>query len=106
MAAPENPFVFGEVIDDAKFVDRTDQLDQLVRDLADGQKVSSVATTRRIGAALLQHGDLPIGRLGGDQPGCSHTGLLPDQHQELHRGFRPGLAQGKCPRFVATLSQG
>jgi len=30
---PENPFVFGEIIDDARFVDRTDELDQLVRDL-------------------------------------------------------------------------
>jgi len=32
---PENPFVFGEIIDDARFVDRTDELDQLVRDLAE-----------------------------------------------------------------------
>jgi hypothetical protein len=30
---------FGEIIDDANFVNRTDELNQLVRDLADGQKV-------------------------------------------------------------------
>jgi hypothetical protein len=39
MASQENPFVFGEIIDDANFVNRTDELSQLVRDLADGQKV-------------------------------------------------------------------
>ena len=39
MASQENPFVFGEIIDDANFVDRTDELNNLVRDLADGQKV-------------------------------------------------------------------
>jgi hypothetical protein len=40
MAFQENPFVFGEIIDDANFVNRIDELNQLVRDLADGQKVS------------------------------------------------------------------
>lgn len=39
MPIPENPFVFGEIIDEPGFVDRTSELDQLVRDLADGQKV-------------------------------------------------------------------
>ena len=39
MPSQENPFVFGEIIDDANFVNRTDELNQLVRDLADGQKV-------------------------------------------------------------------
>jgi hypothetical protein len=52
MAAPENPFVFGEIIDDAKFVDRTDELDQLVRDLADGQKVF-LLSPRRFGKSSL-----------------------------------------------------
>jgi hypothetical protein len=40
MAHQENPFVFGEIIDVANFVNRTDELNQLVRDLADGQKYS------------------------------------------------------------------
>src|SRR5213594_398243 len=38
MASSENPFVFGEIIDDVNSVNRTDELSQLVRDLADGQK--------------------------------------------------------------------
>ena len=52
MTAPENPFVFGEIIDDAKFVDRADELDQLVRDLADGQKVF-LLSPRRFGKSSL-----------------------------------------------------
>jgi hypothetical protein len=31
MVNQENPFVFGEIIDDANFVDRTDELNGLVR---------------------------------------------------------------------------
>src|SRR6202022_4002 len=49
---PENPFVFGEIIDDARFVDRTEELSQLVRDLADGQKVF-LLSPRRFGKSSL-----------------------------------------------------
>jgi uncharacterized protein len=48
----ENPFVFGEIIDDATFVDRIDELDQLVRDLADGQKIF-LLSPRRFGKSSL-----------------------------------------------------
>ena len=49
---PENPFIFGEIIDDARFVDRTEELSQLVRDLADGQKVF-LLSPRRFGKSSL-----------------------------------------------------
>jgi uncharacterized protein len=49
---PENPFVFGEIIDDAGFVNRTEELRQLVRDLADGQKVF-LLSPRRFGKSSL-----------------------------------------------------
>jgi hypothetical protein len=52
MAPQENPFVFGEIIDDANFVNRTDELNQLVRDLADGQKVF-LLSPRRFGKSSL-----------------------------------------------------
>src|ERR1700689_4455308 len=52
MAPQENPFVFGEIIDDANFVDRTDELNQLVRDLGDGQKVF-LLSPRRFGKSSL-----------------------------------------------------
>jgi len=52
MAPQENPFVFGEIIDDANFVNRTDELTQLVRDLGDGQKVF-LLSPRRFGKSSL-----------------------------------------------------
>src|SRR5580704_12419398 len=52
MASRENPFVFGEIIDDANFVNRTDEFSQLVRDLADGQKVF-LLSPRRFGKSSL-----------------------------------------------------
>jgi uncharacterized protein len=52
MANLENPFVFGEIVDDIHFVDRTAELSQLVRDLADGQKVF-LLSPRRFGKSSL-----------------------------------------------------
>ena len=52
MTAPENPFVFGEMIDEPNFVNRTNELKQLVRDLADGQKVF-LLSPRRFGKSSL-----------------------------------------------------
>ena len=52
MKAHENPFIFGEIIDDENFVNRTTELRQLVRDLADGQKVF-LLSPRRFGKSSL-----------------------------------------------------
>lgn len=52
MAPQENPFVFGEIIDDRNFVNRTDELNQLIRDLGDGQKVF-LLSPRRFGKSSL-----------------------------------------------------
>jgi hypothetical protein len=52
MATPENPFIFGEIIDEPNFVDRTSELAELVRDLADGQKVF-LLSPRRFGKSSL-----------------------------------------------------
>ncbi len=52
MAQPENPFVFGEIVSEASFVDRTRELDTLVRDLGDGQKVF-LLSPRRFGKSSL-----------------------------------------------------
>jgi hypothetical protein len=59
MSQLENPFVFGEIIDEANFVDRSAELTQLVRDLADGQKVFLLSPRRfgkssLVGVALLR----------------------------------------------------
>ena len=47
-----NPFIFGEIIDDENFVNRKTELSQLVRDLADGQKVF-LLSPRRFGKSSL-----------------------------------------------------
>lgn len=52
MAYSENPFIFGEIIEEPNFVNRTAELDQLVRDLADGQKVF-LLSPRRFGKSSL-----------------------------------------------------
>ncbi|HEY6290713.1 MAG TPA: hypothetical protein VI455_04015 [Terriglobia bacterium] len=48
----ENPFVFGEVVSETAFVNRTEEVEQLVRDLADGQKVF-LLSPRRFGKSSL-----------------------------------------------------
>ncbi|MGB9029742.1 MAG: hypothetical protein WCC27_06450 [Acidobacteriaceae bacterium] len=52
MAEPENPFIFGEIIEEPNFVNRTSELSRLVRDLADGQKVF-LLSPRRFGKSSL-----------------------------------------------------
>ena len=46
------PFIFGEIIEEPNFVDRASELSQLVRDLADGQKVL-LLSPRRFGKSSL-----------------------------------------------------
>jgi hypothetical protein len=48
----ENPFVYGEVVPAASFVDRIDELDRLVRDVTSGQKVFLISP-RRYGKSSL-----------------------------------------------------
>jgi len=49
---PANPFVYGEVVPPAAFVDREQELDRLRRDLNDGQKVFLISP-RRYGKSSL-----------------------------------------------------
>src|SRR5947209_7313878 len=64
----DNPFVYGEVVPAAAFVDRVEELDRLVRDLASAQKVFLISP-RRYGksslvrqalAAMARRGALPV----------------------------------------------
>ncbi|MFQ5899197.1 MAG: ATP-binding protein [Candidatus Methylomirabilia bacterium] len=52
MARGQNPFVFGEIVEQSGFVDREQELKQLVRDLADGQKLF-LLSPRRFGKSSL-----------------------------------------------------
>jgi hypothetical protein len=62
----ENPFVYGEVVPAASFVDRIDELDRLVRDLASGQKVFLISPRRYGKSSLIRQALRAVGR-GGAQ---------------------------------------
>ena len=57
--AAENPFVYGEIVPRAAFIDRDVELDRLVEDLADGQKVFLISP-RRYGKSSLVRQALDI----------------------------------------------
>jgi hypothetical protein len=62
MAEQENPFVYGEVVPLASFVDRTDELDRLVRNLTDGQKVFLISPRRYGKSSLIRQVLAVLGR--------------------------------------------
>ena len=51
----ENPFVYGEVVPAAAFVDRVDELDRLATDLGSGQKVFLISPRRYGKSSLIRH---------------------------------------------------
>ena len=51
----ENPFVYGEVVPAAAFVNRVDELDRLIRDLSAGQKVFLISPRRYGKSSLIRH---------------------------------------------------
>src|SRR5713226_1172841 len=64
----QNPFVYGEIVPAAAFVDRAVELDRLIRDLTAGQKVFMISPRRygksslirRSLAAMARHGALTV----------------------------------------------
>ena len=60
----QNPFVYGEVVPAASFVDRETELDRLVRDLVAGQKVFLISP-RRYGKSSLVRQALRAAERGG-----------------------------------------
>jgi hypothetical protein len=59
-----NPFVYGEVVPEASFVNREDELDRLTRDLLAGQKVFLISP-RRYGKSSLIRRSLAAAARGG-----------------------------------------
>jgi hypothetical protein len=51
----QNPFVYGEVVPAAAFVDRVAELDRLVADLAAGQKIFLISPRRYGKSSLIRH---------------------------------------------------
>lgn len=107
--APENPFVFGEIIGNAKFVDRTDELDQLVRDLADGQKVFLLSPRRFGKSSLVSVAMLKLQKRHGPY-GESHLkaairAMLSFSNNLLRKYCEP-LAHGTGSRTGFRVSEG
>src|SRR3954454_12363441 len=60
----DNPFVYGEVVPAAAFVDRADELDRLVGDLAAAQKVFLISPRRYGKSSLIRHALAAMARRG------------------------------------------
>src|ERR1700682_3019278 len=60
----QNPFVYGEVVPAAAFVDRVIELDRLVGDLAAGQKVFLISPRRYGKSSLVRHALAAMSRRG------------------------------------------
>jgi uncharacterized protein len=58
----ENPFVYGEVVPGEAFVDREVELDRLIKDLADGQKVFLISPRRYGKSSLIRQALAALGR--------------------------------------------
>ncbi len=58
----ENPFVYGEIVPRAAFIDRDVELDRLVEDLADGQKVFLISPRRYGKSSLIRQALDILGR--------------------------------------------
>jgi hypothetical protein len=59
-----NPFVYGEVVPTASFVDRVVELDRLVADLSAGQKVFLISPRRYGKSSLIRHALAALARRG------------------------------------------
>src|SRR5437763_1779663 len=60
----DNPFVYGEVVPAAAFVDRLDELNRLVNDLANGQKVFLISPRRYGKSSLIRRALAAVARGG------------------------------------------
>src|SRR5919201_128214 len=60
----DNPFVYGEVVPIAAFVDRLPELERLVGDLAAGQKIFLISPRRYGKSSLIRHALAAMSRRG------------------------------------------
>src|SRR5215468_2229449 len=60
----DNPFVYGEVVPSTAFIDRVVELDRLVRDLGEGQKVFLISPRRYGKSSLIRQALSTMSRHG------------------------------------------
>src|SRR5215475_8605390 len=97
---PENPFVFGEIVTEEAFVDRVEELDQVIRDVSDGQKLF-LLSPRRFGKSSLVA--MAFERL---RAASFNTVTIPVSNYATYRQFLEKFAQGRARRWTLESSQG
>ncbi len=70
----QNPFVYGEIVPGEAFADREVELDRLVSDLADGQKVFLISPRRYGKSSLVRRALTTLARRGGGPRGIWGVG--------------------------------
>src|SRR5688572_28045701 len=60
----ENPFVYGEVVPTAAFVNRVVEIDQLIRDLSAGQKIFLISPRRYGKSSLIRQALMTMAKRG------------------------------------------
>src|SRR3954468_14031873 len=60
----DNPFVYGEIVPDASFVGRDAEMERLVADLSDGQKVFLISPRRYGKSSLIRQALAGLARRG------------------------------------------
>jgi AAA+ ATPase superfamily predicted ATPase len=93
-----NPFVYGEVVPASAFVDREAELDRLVSDLRDGQKVFLISP-RRYGKSSLVRQALRSAARGGALRGCRRSGRSGRRARRGSCGCRAGRGLRQCLRY-------
>jgi hypothetical protein len=101
----ENPFVYGEIAPSDSFVDREAELDRLVTDLSDGQKVFLISPRRYGKSSLIRQALATLGRHGAltvEITVSSHSSYL-----SFLEGYARALAtvETKAQRARAWLSE-
>ena len=101
-----NPFVYGEVVPAAAFVDREDELDRLRRDLGDSQKIFLISPRRYGKSSLIRHALLAAAR--GGALTCEVTVASYSSYVGFLEGYTRALAalQGKWDLARAWLKEG
>jgi hypothetical protein len=95
MAALQNPFVYGEVVPTAAFADRVEELDRLVADLSNAQKIFLISPRRYGKSSLIRRALATLERRGtltADVTVASYSSYL-----AFLEGFARAVASAQTP---------
>ncbi len=96
MTVVPNPFVYGEIVPSAAFVNRVDELDRLVSDLADGQKIFLISPRRYGKSSLIRHALRALARRGAITVEVTVSSF--SSYVAFLEGYARALAEAERPR--------